>query len=315
MLFLFMKNLFTLKKYFAKYKKKLAWGFLFILISNIGMVYVPVLLKDAINSIQKHSDIKVLFNYGILIVLTSLVSGIFRFLIRQTIIVVSREIEYDLRQDFWGHIQRLSLRYFQNNSTGNIMAHATNDMNAVRMFIGPAVMYSIDTGIRLVIVIGIMMALNPELTFYALLPLPLLSVLVYRVGKLIHEKFTLIQEKFSEITTRAQENFSGIRVIKSYIREENEIKEFNRLSKEYLHLNMKMITRTGFDPAASVSYYRFIHHTCYLAGGNKNNQCADDTWRCNCFYNLPWNFNMANDCLRMGNKYYPAGGSKHEKIK
>src|SRR3990167_3113885 len=102
--------------------------------------------------------------YVFLIVMTSLFSGIFRYYIRQTIIVVSREIEYDLRFDFWQKIQKLPLRYFQNNSTGNIMAHATNDINAVRMFIGPAVMYSIDTGIRLIMVIAIMISLNFSLT-------------------------------------------------------------------------------------------------------------------------------------------------------
>ena len=128
----------------------------------------------------------------------------------------------------------LPLRYFQNNSTGNIMAHATNDINAVRMFIGPAVMYSIDTTIRLILVIAIMISLDFSLTIYSLIPLPLLSVLVYKVGKIIHEKYTLIQEKFSDLTTKAQENFSGIRVIKSYVREENEIDEFKKLSHEYL---------------------------------------------------------------------------------
>jgi ATP-binding cassette, subfamily B, multidrug efflux pump len=236
-----MKNLRTLKKYFVKYKKKLFWGFLFIIISNIGMVYVPILLKDAINDLQAEVNMQQLFNYALLIVLFSLGSGVFRFLIRQTIIVVSREIEFDMRQDFWSHIQRLPLRYFQNNSTGNVMAHATNDINAVRMFLGPAVMYSIDTGVRLLIVIGIMVSLNLTLTIYTLLPLPLLSILVYYVGKLIHERFTKIQEKFSQLTAKAQENFSGIRVVKSYVREENEISQFNKLSKEYLHLNMRMV--------------------------------------------------------------------------
>jgi ATP-binding cassette subfamily B protein len=205
------------------------------------MVYIPLLLKDAINVLEEKITSDKIFFYASLIVITSLISGIFRFFIRQTIIVVSREIEYDLRFDFWQKIQRLSLRYFQNNSTGNIMAHATNDINAVRMFIGPAVMYSIDTGIRLVMVIAIMITLDFGLTIYSLIPLPLLSVLVYKVGKIIHEKYTLIQEKFSDLTTKAQENFSGIRVIKSYVREESEIGEFKKESHEYLKRNMNMI--------------------------------------------------------------------------
>jgi ATP-binding cassette subfamily B multidrug efflux pump len=236
-----MKNLFTLKKYFARYKKKLFLGFLFIILSNAGTVYVPILLKDAINAIEKNTTVEQLISYALLIVTASLFAGIFRFFIRETIIVVSREIEYDLRYDFWNHIQRLPLRFFQNNSTGNIMAHATNDINAVRMFLGPAVMYSTDTFIRLIIVLTIMISLNPALTLYSLLPLPILSFMVYKVGKKIHKKFTLIQEKFSEITTKAQENFSGTRVIKSYVREESEINQFNKLSVEYLKRNMDMV--------------------------------------------------------------------------
>jgi ATP-binding cassette subfamily B protein len=236
-----MKNLLTLKKYFIKYKTKLLWGMLFILISNAMTVYLPILLKDSINEIQKNATSSILLNYALLIVGTSIVAGIFRYLIRQTIIVVSREIEYDLRGDFWEHIQKLPLKYFQNNSTGNIMSHATNDINAVRGFIGPAVMYSIDTVIRLVIVVAIMISLNFTLTIYALLPLPILSYGVYRVGKLIHEKYTKIQENFSQLTTRAQENFSGIRVIKSYVREANEIKRWNELSQEFLRKNMNLV--------------------------------------------------------------------------
>ena len=236
-----MKNLLTLKKYFVRYKTKLLWGIVFILISNAMTVYVPILLKDAIDELQKNTTSTVLLKYAALIVGTSIVGGIFRYSIRQTIIVVSREIEYDLRGDFWSHIQKLPLRYFQNNSTGNIMSHATNDINAIRSFIGPAVMYSIDTSIRLSIVVAIMMSMNFSLTLYALLPLPFLSYGVYRVGRLIHEKYVKIQENFSQLTTRAQENFSGIRVIKSYVREENEIKRWKELSREFLRKNMNLI--------------------------------------------------------------------------
>ena len=241
-----MKNLLTLTKYFARYKKKLFLGFLFIVLSNAGSVYIPLLMKDAINELQANIATHVLLRYALLIVGASLFAGIFRFLIRETIIVVSREIEYDLRYDFWNHIQQLPLRYFQNNSTGNIMAHATNDINAVRMFLGPAVMYSVDTSVRLLIVIFIMFSLNTTLTIYSLLPLPILSFLVYKVGKIIHEKFTLIQEKFADLTTKAQENFSGIRVIKSYVREESEINSFKKLSREFLTRNMDMIRIQAF---------------------------------------------------------------------
>ena len=235
-----MTNLKTLKKYFIRYKTKIFWGILFILISNAFSTYIPIVIKDAINDLNHSLIQQTLIKYGLLIAGSSLVAGVFRFLIRQTIIVVSREIEFDLRQDFWAHIQRLPIRYFQNNSTGNIMAHATNDINAVRMFIGPAVMYTIDTGIRFIIVLWIMLSIDVSVTLYSLLPLPFLSFMIYLISKKVHARFTAIQEKFSELTTKAQENYSGMRVIKSYVREESEIDQFAMLSKEYLHRNMKL---------------------------------------------------------------------------
>ena len=236
-----MKNLRSLKKYFARYKTALIGGILFILISNLFSVYVPLIIKDSLNDLQKGIFEEKLVQYALLIVGSTLISGIFRFMIRQTIIVISRKIEYDLRQDFWEHIQKLSYRFFQNHSTGNLMAHATNDVSAVRMFIGPAVMYSIDTFIRMIIVVTIMSMISWEVTLWSLIPLPLLSFLVYKVGKKVHRRFTLIQEKFSDITTKAQENFSGIRVIKSYVAEEREIEDFERLNREYLTRNMSLV--------------------------------------------------------------------------
>jgi len=198
-------------------------------------------MKDSIDAIQHNATTALLLQYGLMIVGASLFAGIFRFMIRQTIIVVSREIEYDLRRDFWKHIQRLPLRYFQNTSTGNIMAHATNDINSVRSFLGPAVMYSADTSIRLIMVLAIMLSINVTLTIYTLIPLPLLSFVVWKIGRLIHEKFTKIQEKFADLTTMAQENFSGIRVIKSYMREKSEIDRYAVESHEYLKRNMKLV--------------------------------------------------------------------------
>lgn len=236
-----MNSLSILNKYFRRYKKQLIAGFIFILISDVAQVYVPLLLRDSIDGLKETISYSELVKYALLIIGAALVSGTFRFLIRETIIVVSREIEFDVRQDFWTHIQKLSLRYFQNTSTGNIMAHATNDISAVRMYLGPAVMYSVDTITKLAIIIGIIIAISPSLTFWSLLPLPLLSYFVYKLSKKIHKKFTKIQEKFSEVTTFAQENFSGIRVIKSYVRENKQTDEFTRLSNEYLNRNMDKV--------------------------------------------------------------------------
>ncbi|MGD8781063.1 MAG: ABC transporter ATP-binding protein [Ignavibacteria bacterium] len=236
-----MRSLLLLNKYFLKYKNKLALGILFILVSNSAQVFVPLIIKDTIDGLKQVINHEALIRNALLVLGAALVGGIFRFSIRQTIIVVSREIEYDLRQDFWTYIQKLPLRFFQNKSTGDLMAHATNDVSAVRMYVGPAVMYSVDTFVRSVIIISIFISISPLLTLYALLPLPLLSYFVYKLSKKIHERFTKIQEKFSDLTTRAQENFSGIRVIKSYVREQYEIESFTILSREYLERNMDKI--------------------------------------------------------------------------
>lgn len=234
-------NLSHLKKYFLRYKTKLILGCVFILLSNIANVYIPLNVKQGIDSLGKNNNPSVLVNLVLLLLTAALISSVFRFFIRQTIIVVSREIEYDLRQDFWSHIQKLPLRFFQNNSTGNIMSHATNDIAAVRMFVGPSVMYTIDNGIKFILTFSVMISLSPLLTLYALIPMPLLSVVVYFVMKKMHIKYTRIQEKMSDLTTRAQENFSGIRVIKSYEREEFEIGQYEKESNEYLKRKMDQV--------------------------------------------------------------------------
>ncbi len=236
-----MKSLKTLNKYFFRYKSKLILGIIFILLSNSAQVYIPILLKESIDSLQQNLSYEIILKYALLIVGAAIFAGVFRFLIRTTIIIGSRKIEYDLRSDFWEHIQKLPMRFFQNNSTGNIMAHATNDISAVRMYIGPAVMYSIDTISKFIIVIVIMLNLDLWLTIYALIPLPLLSYFVYKLSKKIHSRFIKIQEKFSDLTTKAQESFSGIRVVKSYVRENDEVKQFTKLSDEYLQRNMEKV--------------------------------------------------------------------------
>jgi ATP-binding cassette subfamily B protein len=234
-------NLRHLNKYFRRYKAKLILGCVFILLSNIANVYIPLNVKQGIDSLSQKNDPSVLVNLVLLLLTAAIISSIFRFFIRQTIIVVSREVEYDLRQDFWQHIQKLPFRFFQNNSTGNIMSHATNDIGAVRMFVGPSVMYTIDNGIKFILTFSVMISLSPLLTLYALLPMPLLSFVVYIVMKKMHVKYTRIQEKMSDLTTRAQENFSGIRVVQSYEREEYEIKQYEKESAEYLKRKMDQV--------------------------------------------------------------------------
>ena len=264
-----MQNLFTLKQYFLRYKTKILLGILFIVISNLLTVYVPIILKNAINDLQNNVASETLFKYAALIIGVSLIAGVFRYLIRQTIIVVSREIEYDLRNDFWSHIQKLPLRYFQNNSTGNIMSHATNDINSVRSFIGPAIMYFFDTVITLGFVITILFTLDYELTLYALLPLPFISIGVYAIGKVVHAKYMKIQENFSRMTTQAQENFSGIRAIKSYVREQSEINKWDVISIEYFNRKMKLVKVQALIHPLLYFIAGIAGLVVILVGGNK----------------------------------------------
>jgi ATP-binding cassette, subfamily B, multidrug efflux pump len=264
-----MQNLFTLKQYFLRYKSKILLGILFIVISNLLTVYVPIILKDAINDLQNKVASETLFKYAALIIGVSLIAGVFRYLIRQTIIVVSREIEYDLRNDFWSHIQKLPLRYFQNNSTGNIMSHATNDINSVRSFIGPAIMYFFDTVITLGFVITILFTLDYELTLYALLPLPFISIGVYAIGKVVHAKYMKIQENFSRMTTQAQENFSGIRAIKSYVREQSEINKWDVISIEYFNRKMNLVKVQALIHPLLYFIAGIAGLVVILVGGNK----------------------------------------------
>jgi len=235
-----VKHLLRLIPYLRRYRRILLYGFLAILGSNVFAVFAPLFIGQAIDSTLRSTSAVTLLQYALLVVGTITVSAFFTFLTRQTIIVVSRHIEYDLRNDFLRHLQRLHLTYFQNTPTGDLMAHATNDVNAVRNVLGPGIMYSADTFVEFVIIISIMLIINTELTLLALIPFPFVSYSVYRLGKVIHHQFEKVQSHYSDLTTRVQENLSGIRVIKAYVRGAYEITRFRNLSWEYLRKNMSL---------------------------------------------------------------------------
>ncbi len=238
-----MKSLLRLRPYLWKYRKTLFLGFLTVLGSNGFAVFQPLFLGHAVDKIKAGLETHVidstgLLTYAGLIVGFTLVAGFFTFLTRQTIIVVSRHIEYDLRNDFLSHIQKLSYSYFQNTPTGDLMAHATNDISAVRNSLGPGIMYPSDTLMTFTMVLAMMLYKDWQLTLIALIPLPFVSSAVYRLGKIVHHKFEDRQAQYSLLTTRAQENLSGIRVVKSYVREAYEIGSFRNLSWDYLKKNL-----------------------------------------------------------------------------
>jgi ATP-binding cassette subfamily B multidrug efflux pump len=238
-----MKSLLRLRPYLAKYKKTLYLGMLTVIVSNLFSVATPWFVGSAIDALKHGIEIKSLnysslLGYAGLIVGFASVAGFMTFLTRQTIIVASRKIEYDLRNDFLAHIQKLPLNYFQNTPTGDLMAHATNDISAVRNSLGPGIMYPSDTIMTFTMSLTLMFIKDWSLTLIALVPLPFVSYAVYKLGKIIHEKFNERQAHYSLLTTRAQENLSGIRVVKAYVREEYEIGLFHKLSWEYMKKNL-----------------------------------------------------------------------------
>jgi ATP-binding cassette, subfamily B, multidrug efflux pump len=238
-----MKPLLRLLPYLRRYKSTVLWGLLTVVMSNLFTVFQPRLIGLAIDKLKTGLELKQIDENGLLVyagmvVGLSLIAGFFTFLTRQTLIVVSRHVEFDLRNDFLSHIQELPLSYFQNTPTGDLMAHATNDISAVRNALGPGIMYPTDTLMTFTMALSMMLWADWRLTLLALIPLPLVSYAVYRLGKLIHVKFEDRQEQFSLLTQRAQENLSGIRIVKAYVREAHEIGGFHKLSFDYLKKNL-----------------------------------------------------------------------------
>jgi len=235
-----MRSLFPLIPYLKKQKYKLLLGTIFVSISIALQSVYPLVIGNGIDAISKGDTSFSYLNYGLLSVGLILVGGVFLFLTRKTIIVASREIENDLRHDFFDHLQKLPKSFYDKNSTGDLMAHATNDINNIRNFLGPGIMYSIQTFLRTVVTLTIMFSIAFKLSLIALIPLPLISFFVYKVMKSVYGRSQKVQEAFSGLTTKVQENFSGIRVMKSYVREESEIEDFNVISADYQKKNLSL---------------------------------------------------------------------------
>jgi ATP-binding cassette, subfamily B, multidrug efflux pump len=236
-----MKELYRLIPYLKRYKKKLILGLIVVTIANLCATYVPRLVGTTIDMIVdgNYDMNKILFNILYILLLTAF-AGYFMFLTRRMIIVASREIEYDLRKDLLNSIQSQSMNFFHKNPTGNLMAHATNDIPAAREFLGPAIMYSANTVTTFTFALYFMLTLNPEITMIGLIPLPFIAYATYLVGKKIHIAFKDVQSKFAELTTQAQESISGVRVIRAYTREFYEYTRFAAMSKEYLFKNLRL---------------------------------------------------------------------------
>src|SRR5678815_2682524 len=239
------KSLRLLFPYLKKYRTGLVLGAICVLFNNGIWILLPQVIRAAVNALNSGVTVDKLKLYASLILLVACAKGIFQFLTRWIVIGISRDIEFDLRNDFFQHLESLSHSYYQRTRTGDIMARATNDLNAVRQLLGPAIMYSANTLVFTAGALAFMMAISPKLTMYAFLPLPAVSITIQYFGRQIHERFERIQAMFSDISARAQENFSGARVIRAYVQEDAEIALFETANKEYIARSLKLVRLMG----------------------------------------------------------------------
>ena len=253
-----MRPLLSINRYFARYKWYLLGGILFTAISNVFAILPAQIVRYSFELVQKTIDLYFLFGglqaqakvvqvfavsifvYGVLIVAMALLRGVFLFLMRQTLIVMSRHIEYDQKNDIYAHYQTLPTAFYRRNNTGDLMARISEDVSRVRMYTGPAIMYAINLLVLFVMVIGYMLSVNVRLTMFTLLPLPLLSVTIYIVNQKINKKSEEIQAQLSALSTYVQEAFSGIRVLKAFAREDTSAKQFVTESNVYRSRSLEL---------------------------------------------------------------------------
>ena len=245
------KNLRPLLPYLKRYKWTFAIATVCILLFNGIWILFPLVIGKAADDLKASTGLDAsilrhkLFVYAVLLLAIALTKGIFQFLTRWIVIGISRDIEFDLRNDLFQRLEDLSYSYYQRHRTGDIMARATNDLNAVRMLLGPAIMYSANTIVYTAGALAFMISISPWLTLFTFLPLPAVSIVIQTFGRRIHERFERIQSMFSDISARAQENFSGARLIRAYVQEDAEIALFERENDEYIRRSLKLVRLMG----------------------------------------------------------------------
>lgn len=239
------QNLRPLAPYLRKYRKTFWIGALCVLCNNGVWILFPLIIRRAIDDLNKRLDLHRLLFYAGALLAVAATKAVFQFLTRWILIGVSREVEFDLRNDLFAHLERLSYSFYQRTRTGDIMARATNDLNAVRMLVGPGIMYTANTVVFTIGALVFMLSISPKLTMWAFLPLPVISIVIQYFGRRIHERFERIQAMFSDISARAQENFSGARLVRAYVQEEWEIESFERANEEYIARSLKLVRLMG----------------------------------------------------------------------
>jgi ATP-binding cassette, subfamily B, multidrug efflux pump len=233
------------KDYLRRHKKMWLYGIITVVLTTVFTMAGPWILKDAINALQEEVTPRKLLIYAGVILLITIIQGVFRYFMRQTMIVASRKIEYEIRSDLFEHILTLDRQYFDKIPTGDIMARMTNDLLAVRAMVGPGIMYFIQTTSTFILALILMLIINLKLTIIAFVPLPIISLITYFLGKEVHKRYTAIQAQYSTITTEVQENLAGIRVVKAYVQEDNAIDRFAGFNRDYIKKNLAMIKVWG----------------------------------------------------------------------
>jgi ATP-binding cassette, subfamily B, multidrug efflux pump len=234
---------------FSPYRKALLFGVACVFMNNVVKLRVSFVLRDAVNDLTREVTHEKLFGYGALLIGIALTQGVFLFTQRRVLINMSRHIEYDLRNEFYAHLQKLPFEFYQTNRTGDLMARATNDLGAVRMIVGPALMYSVNTVFAMALIVPIMAGISGKLTLLSFVSFPLVVVATQYFSKRIHDRFEKVQEYFGTVSNRAQESLAGVRVIRAYTQERAEIESFRRVNREYVDRNMKLIKLSGvFHP-------------------------------------------------------------------
>ena len=231
--------------YMRRYRRSFFWGGVSVVLSNAIWIFFPQVIRIAIDDLNVGVTQKKIWLYAGLLVAVAVAKGIFLFLTRWIIIGISREIEFDLRNDLFLQLEKQSAAYYQQHRTGDIMARMTNDLNAVRMLLGPAIMYSANTILFSLGALFFLLKISPFLTLVALMPLPLASILVQALGRKIHERFERIQAMFSDISAQAQENFSGARLVRAFAQEEAQIAAFEKSNREYIRRGLRLVQLMG----------------------------------------------------------------------
>lgn len=263
-----LKPLYRLKKYLIQYRRDLGIALSLIIVSDILYTILPKILQYSIDAIDRNEGLNRLAIYSTVLVMLTLFYAIIRFVLRKTIVGVSRKVEYQLRNDYFSHLQRLSLRFFVKNRTGDLMARATNDINAVTMTIGMGTLFTVSNSFIFIFVFIFMFTTNAKLTLLALIPFPFILMLMYFSFGYFYKIYEQVQELFASLTARAQENISGVRVIKAYVQESSEIDQFKALNLSYLRKNLKLAKARGLMWSLMLVLFGFAFIILLWIGGN-----------------------------------------------